>query len=54
MPDKWEYPWFAAWEPGLPTRSPWLTLDPAFAKYQLILICREVDFQHPQGRSLGV
>ena len=47
MPDKWEYPWFAAWD--LAFHSVTLAhLDPAFAKYQLILICREW-FQHPQG-----
>ena len=47
MPDKWEYPWFAAWD--LAFHSVTLAhLDPAFAKYQLILLCREW-FQHPQG-----
>jgi hypothetical protein len=47
MPDKWEYPWFAAWDLAFHT-IPLAHLDPAFAKYQLILICREW-FQHPQG-----
>ena len=47
MPDKWEYPWFAAWDLAFHTVS-LAHLDPAFAKYQLILICREW-FQHPQG-----
>ena len=47
MPDKWEYPWFAAWDLAFHT-VPLAHLDPAFAKYQLILICREW-FQHPQG-----
>jgi hypothetical protein len=47
MPDKWEYPWFAAWD--LAFHSVALAhLDPAFAKYQLILLCREW-FQHPNG-----
>ncbi len=47
MPDKWEYPWFAAWD--LAFHSVMLAhLDPAFAKYQLILVCREW-FQHPNG-----
>jgi hypothetical protein len=47
MPDKWEYPWFAAWD--LAFHCVMLArLDPAFAKYQLILVCREW-FQHPQG-----
>jgi len=47
MPDKWEYPWFAAWDLAFHT-VPLAHLDPAFAKYQLILICREW-FQHPNG-----
>ena len=47
MPDKWEYPWFAAWDLAFHTIT-LAHLDPAFAKYQLILICREW-FQHPQG-----
>jgi hypothetical protein len=47
MPDKWEYPWFAAWD--LAFHSVALAhVDPAFAKYQLILLCREW-FQHPHG-----
>ncbi len=47
MPDKWEYPWFAAWDLAFHTVT-LAHLDPGFAKYQLILICREW-FQHPQG-----
>jgi hypothetical protein len=47
MPDKWEYPWFAAWDLAFHT-VPLAHLDPAFAKYQLILVCREW-FQHPNG-----
>ena len=47
MPDKWEYPWFAAWDLAFHTIT-LASLDPAFAKYQLIMICREW-FQHPQG-----
>jgi hypothetical protein len=47
MPDKWEYPWFAAWD--LAFHAVTLAhVDPAFAKYQLILLCREW-FQHPDG-----
>ncbi|HEY0536667.1 MAG TPA: glucosidase [Actinoplanes sp.] len=47
MPDKWEYPWFAAWD--LAFHSVALAhVDPAFAKNQLLLICREW-FQHPNG-----
>ena len=47
MPDSWEYPWFAAWDLAFHA----ITLahvDPAFAKYQLLLLCREW-FQHPDG-----
>jgi hypothetical protein len=47
MPDKWEYPWFAAWDLAFHT-VPLAHLDPAFAKYQLILVCREW-FQNPDG-----
>jgi hypothetical protein len=47
MPDKWEYPWFAAWDLAFHC-VPLAHLDPAFAKYQLILVCREW-FQSPNG-----
>ena len=47
MPDPWEYPWFAAWDLAFHCVS-LAHVDPAFAKYQLILICREW-FQHPSG-----
>ena len=47
MPDKWEYPWFAAWDLAFQCVA-LAHVDPAFAKYQLILICREW-FQHPNG-----
>ncbi|MET0144548.1 MAG: glucosidase [Ilumatobacteraceae bacterium] len=47
MPDKWEYPWFAAWDLGFHCVA-LAHLDPAFAKYQLLLICREW-FQNPNG-----
>ena len=47
MPDPWEYPWFAAWD--LAFHAVTLAhIDPAFAKYQLLLMCREW-FQHPDG-----
>jgi hypothetical protein len=47
MPDKWEYPWFAAWD--LAFHAVTLAhVDPAFAKYQLLVMCREW-FQHPDG-----
>ncbi len=48
MPDKWEYPWFAAWDMAFHCVA-LAHLDPAFAKYQLILLCREW-FQHPNGQ----
>jgi hypothetical protein len=47
MPDKWEYPWFAAWDMAFHCVA-LAHLDPGFAKYQLILLCREW-FQHPNG-----
>ncbi len=47
MPDKWEYPWFAAWDLAFHCIS-LARVDPAFAKYQLTLLCREW-FQHPNG-----
>ena len=47
MPDKWEYPWFAAWDLAFHT-IPLAHVDPAFAKYQLLVMCREW-FQHPNG-----
>jgi Glycosyl hydrolase family 63 C-terminal domain len=47
MPDKWEYPWFAAWDLAFHC-VPLAHVDPGFAKYQLTLLCREW-FQHPNG-----
>ena len=47
MPDKWEYPWFAAWDMAFHCVA-LAHLDPAFAKYQLLLLSREW-FQHPNG-----
>jgi hypothetical protein len=47
MPDKWEYPWFAAWDLAFHCVA-FAHIDPAFAKYQLILLCREW-FQNPNG-----
>jgi hypothetical protein len=47
MPDPWEYPWFAAWDLAFHTIA-LAHLDPPFAKYQLIAMCREW-FQHPNG-----
>jgi hypothetical protein len=47
MPDPWEYPWFAAWDLGFHC-IPWAHLDPAYAKYQVLVLLREW-FQHPNG-----
>jgi hypothetical protein len=47
MPDKWEYPWFAAWDLAFHCVA-LAHVDPAFAKSQLLLLCREW-FQHPDG-----
>jgi hypothetical protein len=47
MPDPWEYPWFAAWDLAFHATA-WAHLDPAFAKYQMLVLLREW-FQHPNG-----
>ena len=47
MPDPWEYPWFAAWDLGFHAVA-WAHLDPAFAKYQMLVLLREW-FIHPNG-----
>jgi hypothetical protein len=47
MPDKWEYPWFAAWDLAFHCVA-LAHVDPGFAKYQLVLLCREW-FQNPNG-----
>ena len=47
MPDPWEYPWFAAWDLAFHTVA-LAHIDPAFAKYQLLAMCREW-FQNPNG-----
>ncbi len=48
MPDKWEYPWFAAWDLAFHT-IPLALVDPEFAKEQLWLMLFE-QFQHPNGQ----
>jgi Glycosyl hydrolase family 63 C-terminal domain len=48
MPDKWEYPWYAAWDLGFHCISLAL-VDPDFAKDQLILLLREW-YMHPNGQ----
>ncbi len=48
MPDKWEYPWYAAWDLGFQTIAMTL-IDPIFAKHQLLLIMREW-YMKPDGQ----
>ena len=48
MPDKWEYPWFAAWDLAFHTAA-LAVIDPEFAKEQLFLMLFE-QFQHPSGQ----
>ncbi len=48
MPDKWEYPWYAAWDLAFHTVALAL-VDPDFAKDQLILFLREW-YMHPNGQ----
>nr|AUN37398.1 Gll1168 protein [uncultured bacterium] len=48
MPDKWEYPWYAAWDLAFHT-LPLSIVDPDFAKEQLALMLKGV-YQHPSGQ----
>jgi len=48
MPDKWEYPWFAAWDLAFHCVA-LAHVDPSFAKDQLLLMCREW-YMHPNGQ----
>ena len=48
MPDNWEYPWYAAWDLAFHC-IPLALVDPAFAKRQLLLLCREW-YMHPNGQ----
>jgi hypothetical protein len=48
MPDKWEYPWYAAWDLAFHC-IPLAQLDPEFAKHQLILLS-QVWYMHPNGQ----
>ena len=48
MPDKWEYPWYAAWDLAFHC-SPLALVDSDFAKEQLILLLREW-YMHPNGQ----
>ena len=48
MPDKWEYPWFAAWDLAFHTIA-LSSVDPDFAKQQLDLLLDQV-YLHPTGQ----
>ena len=48
MPDKWEYPWFAAWDLAFHC-VPLALVDADFAKEQLVLLLREW-YMHPNGQ----
>ncbi len=48
MPDKWEYPWFAAWDLAFHC-IPLALVDPEFAKRQLDVLTREW-YMHPNGQ----
>jgi hypothetical protein len=48
MPDKWEYPWYAAWDLAFHCVT-LAHVDPEFAKRQLVELCREW-YMHPNGQ----
>lgn len=48
MPDKWEYPWYAAWDLAF-HMIPFARIDPDFTKEQLVLFLREW-YMHPDGQ----
>jgi hypothetical protein len=48
MPDKWEYPWYAAWDLAFHS-IPLAMIDAEFAKEQLVLLTREW-YMHPNGQ----
>ncbi|TWT79898.1 Mannosyl oligosaccharide glucosidase [Planctomycetes bacterium CA13] len=48
MPDKWEYPWYAAWDLAF-HMVPMATIDVEFAKQQMLLFLREW-YMHPNGQ----
>jgi hypothetical protein len=48
MPDKWEYPWYAAWDLAFHC-IPLALVDAPFAKSQLVLLAREW-YMHPNGQ----
>ncbi|MGY3090302.1 hypothetical protein ACVWYF_003357 [Hymenobacter sp. UYAg731] len=48
MPDKWEYPWYAAWDSAFHC-LPLAMVDSTFAKQQLRLLCQD-GYLHPNGQ----
>lgn len=48
MPDKWEYPWYAAWDLAFHMAS-FVEIDPYFAKQQLLLVLQE-SYMHSNGQ----
>ena len=52
MPDKWEYPWYAAWDLAFHCVALAL-VDSDFAKEQLVLMTREW-YMHPNGQTAGL
>jgi hypothetical protein len=48
VPDKWEYPWYAAWDLAFHMVA-FAKVDPSFAKQQLLLLLREW-YMHPNGQ----
>lgn len=48
MPDKWEYPWFAAWDLAF-HMLPFYDIDPVFTKDQLYLVLGS-EYMHPNGQ----
>ena len=48
MPDKWEYPWYAAWDLAFHV-LPLASVDPDFAKAQLAVLLRN-EYLHPNGQ----
>jgi hypothetical protein len=48
MPDKWEYPWYAAWDLAFHAVA-FTPIDPTFAKKQLLLMTKEW-YMHPNGQ----
>ena len=48
MPDKWEYPWYAAWDLAFHC-IPFALIDAEFAKEQMLLVLKD-HYLHPNGQ----